>query len=330
MNGGRRRPPTPVSGPPRPLTVDSGALDRLPPRSANGAGATEPVTVERAVKGLYPELSWNQARALVDQGKVCVEGEVCRERTRWLEGATVAVEPGRSTARKANPARDLFVHVDSQVVVVNKPAGIATVPFENSERNSLDRLVQSELGRGGRSAPLHVVHRLDKETSGVLVFARTDAALKHLKNQFRQHTTERRYVALAHGQVRHRTITSRLVPDRGDGLRGSTKNPSLGREATTHVRALRHFPNATEIECRLETGRTHQIRIHLSESGHPLLGERVYVRDFEGPRLDAPRVLLHAQELGFAHPTDERRLRFEVPPPADYDAVLARLLERGR
>ncbi len=120
------------------------------------------------------------------------------------------------------------------------------------------------------------MHRLDRDTTGLLVFARTLSAKRELKNQFRHHNVERRYWALVEGQMETTTITSRLITDRGDGRRGSVESSSLGRVATTHVKALERLPGATLVECRLETGRTHQIRIHLGEEGHALLGERVY------------------------------------------------------
>jgi 23S rRNA pseudouridine1911/1915/1917 synthase len=211
--------------------------------------------------------------------------------------------------------------------VVDKPAGTSSVPFDASERDSLDQLTAELLERRERrrSVELGIVHRLDKETSGLIVFSRTLGAKRHLKQQFRFHTAHRRYLAIAHGELGAGTHHSRLVRDRGDGLRGSTDNPTLGRAATTHVKPLRILRGATLLECSLETGRTHQIRIHLSEAGHPLVGERVYVRDFHGELIAAPRVMLHAAELGFTHPTTGQTLGFSTPAPADFQALLASL-----
>jgi 23S rRNA pseudouridine1911/1915/1917 synthase len=140
---------------------------------------------------------------------------------------------------------------------------------------------------------------------------------------------ERRYVALAHGSVRAATHHSRLVKDRGDGRRGSTEHPELGRDSVTHVKPLEALAGATLVECRLETGRTHQIRIHLAESGHPLVGERVYGRSYRGERIEAPRLMLHAFELGFEHPTTGKPLHFEQPMPEDMERVV-HALRRGR
>jgi 23S rRNA pseudouridine1911/1915/1917 synthase len=157
------------------------------------------------------------------------------------------------------------------------------------------------------------------------VFARSIAAKKLLANQLRFHTMHRRYLAIAHGAVAARRIESRLVADRGDGLRGSTRLPGAGQLAVTHVEPVEPLRGATLVACRLETGRTHQIRIHLSEAGHPIVGEKVYVRGFAGPYIAAPRVMLHAAELGFVHPGTGREVRFEDPLPADMEAVLAKL-----
>ena len=173
--------------------------------------------------------------------------------------------------------------------------------------------------------PDSYIHRLDKETTGVLVFARTHEAQERLKSQFRFHTTERRYLAIVHGHPKELTYRSNLVVNRGDGLRGSTENANLGKESVTHIEVLERFAQASLIRCRLETGRTHQIRIHLSEAGHPLLGERVYTRGFSGRQLSAPRVMLHAASLGFDHPLTGARITHELPLPADMADVLLRL-----
>jgi 23S rRNA pseudouridine1911/1915/1917 synthase len=171
---------------------------------------------------------------------------------------------------------------------------------------------------------------LDRETSGLIVYARTLPAKRHLKQQFRARSVKRKYVAVANGQVHSQTITSRLVADRGDGLRGSTSNPRLGKLAITHVRVQKSTAQASLVECRLETGRTHQIRIHLFEAGHPLVGERVYLRRLHAPPpsdsfIAAPRLMLHAKTLGFEHPRSGEPLFFESALPADLESLIGRL-----
>jgi 23S rRNA pseudouridine1911/1915/1917 synthase len=284
--------------------------------------------LDRNVRALFPGASWNAVRKLIETGKISVDGEVIRDSTRGVRrGAIIAISMrARRPRADAGLPPGSIVHLDNHVVVVRKPAGISTVPYDEHETGTLLDLLRAELrGKGGPETPPGVVHRIDKETSGLVLFTRTLAAKRTLKQQFRFHTVARRYVALAHGAVQPGTLRSRLVKDRGDGRRGSTENPVLGRDAVTHVSVREPLRGATYLECRLETGRTHQIRIHLSEAGHPLVGERVYGRDYEGVRIEAPRLMLHAFELGFEHPTTGRQMSFEEPPPADFLGVLERL-----
>jgi 23S rRNA pseudouridine1911/1915/1917 synthase len=211
---------------------------------------------------------------------------------------------------------------------VNKPAGISTVPFDDKERGTLDQMVAALLPRArGKGPPesLGVVQRLDKETSGVLVFARTFSAKKGLSGQLRARSMHRRYLALVHGTLGARTFQTHLVKNRGDSLRGTSRFGREGQIAITHVEPLESFAEATLVACRLQTGRTHQIRIHLAEADHPIVGERVYVRDYKGAWLPAPRPMLHAFELGFVHPLKDEYIEFSVPPPDDFEQTLVAL-----
>lgn len=291
--------------------------------------------LDKALRAVHPGASWNAIRRLIETGKVSVNGVVARDPALGVQRGftlTIAMRAPKKTADPRLPAGAL-VHVDNHVVLVKKPAGISSVPYDEHETGTLSELVHAELRRlrGAPDPPLGIVHRIDKETSGLLVFARTLAAKRALKQQFRFHSVHRRYLAIAHGHVEGGTIRSRLVQDRGDGRRGSTENTTLGRDAITHVRVLEVLRTATFIECRLETGRTHQIRIHLAEQGNPLLGDRVYTRphagasDVPASQLDAPRLMLHAAELGFEHPATGAPMQFEEPLPDDMLGVLASL-----
>jgi 23S rRNA pseudouridine1911/1915/1917 synthase len=281
------------------------------------------------------EVSWSEARRLVQTGKIRVSGEVVTDPERAVRaGAKIELHlraPKPRTRRVMEVEEGLVVYVDASVVVVNKPAGVSTVPYgdEAPDELTLDAIAREVLAKRdhirGR-APIGVVQRLDKATSGLLVFTRTFAAKKHLAQQLRLHTMHRRYLAIAHGDVPPGTRRSHLVEDRGDGLRGSAREGRReGKLAVTHVDRVERLAGATLVGCRLETGRTHQIRIHLAEAGHPLLGETVYIRDFKGETIPAPRLMLHAAELGFEHPESGRAMRFEAPPPADFEETLARL-----
>jgi len=280
---------------------------------------------------------WSRARALCEQGRVKVNGEACRDpSTRVPPDALVEIDPHAPKVPRGPLAPEAIVFFDRDLVVVDKPAGTLSVADETSGNDSLDlhaRTVLRRLDRGGRDVKLGIVHRLDKETSGVMVFARNANAQRVLAAQFREHEPDRIYHAIVHGRLEARRVETDLVPDRGDGLRGShgvfrrasDLPPANARHAITHVAPIERFTRATLAECRLETGRQHQIRIHLSEIGHPLLGEKVYIRDYEGPRIDVPRVMLHARTLGFTHPRSGERLTFEREPPTDFLETLEKL-----
>jgi 23S rRNA pseudouridine1911/1915/1917 synthase len=186
--------------------------------------------------------------------------------------------------------------------------------------------------RSGRPQPVWAVHRLDKDTSGLVVFARTREGERELGRQFRAHTLERSYLAIVRGRAREGCIESFLVTDRGDGRRGSTTLPGQGKRAVTHVQIVERLGEFTLIECRLETGRTHQVRIHLGEAGFPLCGERVYDRPLHGRPLpdnsSAPRLALHAASLGLQHPTTRKRMVWRSRLPEDLKSLLRRLRKR--
>ena len=264
--------------------------------------------------------SWSQARALIETGKVFVDGQRADQAgTRLAAGQTVEVRM-RAPRPRDESVEVRIVWEDTHAVVIDKPAGISTVPFEAREMGTaMDRLREAwrRQGRAASKVALHVVHRIDRDTSGLVVFAKSKRSEIALAAQFRAHTIERRYRCVAHGAVEFRRVESRLVRDRGDGLRGSTRVPRQGKSSITHVEVLERRTRGTVCAVRLETGRTHQIRIHFAEMGHPLIGETVYVRDWLKAGLEpiaAPRLMLHAEVLGFAHPVTGEALRFESAP----------------
>lgn len=289
-------------------------------------------TLAASLRARLPGVSWARVRRLFETGKVTVDGAIEHDDARRLRaGDAIALDP---TARRKERPPEIavaIVHEDGEVVVIDKPEGVSSVPYEKREQGTAMDLLRDAWRRGGRphvtSIPLHVVHRIDKETSGLLVFAKSKRAERFLQAQLRAHSMEREYRCVAQGEVFRRTIRTRLVQDRGDGLRGSARRPDQGKEAITHVEPLEALRGATLCAVRLETGKTHQIRIHLAEVGHPLVGERVYIRDLcnrGGTPIDSPRLLLHAATLGFAHP-DGQTLRFESALPPSFERVLARL-----
>lgn len=309
--------------------AESGARERLCAREG---------PLDGAVREAFA-LSWGKARDWVRTGKVSVEGHVVTDPlTRVRVGDALRLNLAARKVVKGGggglPESEV-VFWDAHVIVVRKPPGLSTVPYDGTETSTLDEQVRTFLGRATKArsgaAPLGVVHRIDKETSGLVVFTRSWLAKQSLGAQFRDHTVHRRYLAIAHGVVRKATYRSHLIENRGDGLRGSFKGPHVppsARLAITHVEPLEALEGATFVACKLETGRTHQIRIHLSEAGHPIVGERVYNRQARkagAPEIPAPRLMLHAAELGFVHPKTGQEMRFDEPVPADFARVLAML-----
>jgi 23S rRNA pseudouridine1911/1915/1917 synthase len=297
------------------------------------------LTLAALLRRHLPEQSWTQVRRLIETRRVRIGGELCLDPARRLkEGLVVELLP-RPLAKPHQQERVVLRHLDNHLVVVEKPAGVSTVRHP-SERDwpqrrktlspTLEDLVpplivrQEGRVRKGPLPRLRVVQRLDKETSGLVVFARSVEGERGLGRQFKAHTVIRRYLTIIPGFLPSQRIASFLVRDRGDGRRGSTPNPALGKEAITHVEVVERLSGYTLLACRLETGRTHQIRIHLAEAGHPICGEKVY-QDATLDRSEAPRLALHAAELGFQHPVSGSGMHWTMPLPADLQALLDRL-----
>jgi 23S rRNA pseudouridine1911/1915/1917 synthase len=301
-------------------------------------------TVAAALRQWLPGQSWSEVRRLLQSRQVMLNGNICMKpdaRLRLVDVVKILSQP------VAPPPSELDVrirYIDSHIVVVEKPAGLNSTrhaderelaPRKRQIQPTLDELLPRVIAKReklrGRDAtrPIRAVHRLDRETSGLMVYARTVPAERHLGQQFRKHTIERKYVAVVQGAVGEQTIESYLVPDRGDGRRGSTNLPNAGKKAITHVRPIEPLGEYTLVECRLETGRTHQIRIHLAEQGHPLCGEKVYRQPLFKPvipdRSGAPRLALCAVELGFIHPITGESMHFEMPLSREIAQFVERL-----
>jgi 23S rRNA pseudouridine1911/1915/1917 synthase len=285
------------------------------------------VTLAAFVKA-RTSVAWSVAKRQIASGKVFVDGACVTEIDRRLV-AGQAIEVRSNARRPLDPEREgVLVYDDAHVVVIDKPTGVNSVPYEERETGTAMDLIRGAWRRAGKPATtiaLHVVHRIDRATSGLLMFAKSKKAEFGLAAQLRAHAMERTYVCVAHGTVTSRRIESFLVEDRGDGIRGSTTRHDQGKRAVTHVEAREALLHATLCQVTLETGKTHQIRIHLSEAGHPLVGEPVYIRDYTGPVLTSARMMLHAATLGFEHPVTGAHVALASPLPPDFVAVVDRL-----
>jgi 23S rRNA pseudouridine1911/1915/1917 synthase len=318
------------------------------PRTFVATAVQSGLTVLAALRQWLPGASWSAVRKLLAGRHVLVNGALCLDEARRIKtGETVTVYG--PTLGPPPSVRDVrLVWLDREVIVVDKPAGMMTLrhaaerswsPTKKQRQPALDDLLPEIVGlrenspapSRGRLHSVYSVHRIDRDTSGLLVFARNPECQQILIGQFRKHTVERTYLAVALGDVAAQTFESFLVEDRGDGKRGSATAKGEGKRAVTHVRPLERLNGFTLLECRLETGRTHQIRIHLSEVGHPLYGDIKYgdvaAREpsgFQDP-IALPRLALHAATLGFVHPTSGKLLRFDSTPPPDFSSLIEHL-----
>ena len=275
-----------------------------------------------------------QAQRLIDEELVTVNGEPVRPSHKLKGGEVITClvpEPEPLDIQ----ARDIplkVVYQDDHVAVVDKPAGMVVHPAPGNWDGTLVHALLHHLtglsGIGGRERP-GIVHRLDKDTSGLLIVAKTDAAHSGLSKAFKAHQLDRRYRVLVAGVPTPPwgTIDLPLGRDPKDRKRMSG-GPNQARHAITHYRTLESFGHTAYLECKLETGRTHQIRVHLTDRGWPVLGDPVYGgRKAQQTVADVPRQMLHAYRLAIAHPVTGEELLFESPLPEDFQSVLDRLRE---
>jgi len=207
---------------------------------------------------------------------------------------------------------------DKSLIVVDKPAGLLTMATDAEKANTLYALLRAHLNNRKPAEKLFIVHRLDREASGLLVFAKTIEAKERLQDQFKDHSAGRRYVAVVEGRVRSDDFTIRSYLAENSAYRVyATSNKKAGKLAVTHVRVVKRNPKTTLVEVRLETGRKHQIRVHLQERGHPIVGDRVYGSGLNPIR----RMALHGAQLDFKHPVTEKRMSFSAPYPKAFDAL---------
>jgi 23S rRNA pseudouridine1911/1915/1917 synthase len=285
-----------------------------------------------ALARLEPGLSRAQAQRLIDQGEIKVAGVVVKAAHKLRAGERIEGRvPEPTPARvEAQPIPLVILHEDADLVVVDKPAGMVVHPAAGHAAgtlvNALLHHCQDLSGVGGELRP-GIVHRIDKDTSGVLVVAKHDRAHRALAAQWKVHSIDREYLALVRGAPRGErgTVDAPIGRHPTDRKRMST-NARVSRTAVTHWSVEESLRGATLLRVRLETGRTHQIRVHMASIGLPVLGDPVYGggRSFPAAR-GLGRQALHAALLGFTHPTTGERVRFESPFPGDLRALLEAL-----
>jgi 23S rRNA pseudouridine1911/1915/1917 synthase len=289
--------------------------------------------LDRWLTARLPTLSRARLQQLIDDGQVRVGGRVLKPAYRLRGGETVDVEvpPAPPPLLEPEPIALSVVYEDDDVLIVDKPAGMVVHPGAGHARGTLASAVLAHApataGVGGARRP-GIVHRLDKGTSGLLVLAKTAAAYDSLTRQLAARIVTRVYLSVVAGRVRRPegVIDAPIGRDPRDRVRMAIRPAGAGKRAVTRYRVLERFAQWTYVEARLETGRTHQIRVHMASLGHPVIGDDVYGR---GRAVRAPVPLdglaLHAASLAFVHPVTEKRLEFSAPLPPRMARLLSHL-----
>ncbi len=295
---------------------------------------------DQALAALLPGMSRSQVQRLIKEGHVRIGERPLTKASEALPAGVVLTVDLPETAAAEAVAEDIpldVLHEDAHIIVVNKPAGMVVHPAVGHASgtlvNALLHHAHDLSGVGGDARP-GIVHRLDKGTSGVMVVAKTDEAHQELARQFHDREVEKEYVALVWGLVHSgRRIEAPIGRDPHDRHKMTTRRARRSRSAVTRVTWALHLPGVSLIRVAIHTGRTHQIRVHLSSIGHPVCGDATYggIPRRLAPHLKAlaslQRPFLHAERLVFTHPVEGRRMEFEAPLPDDLTLVLEQLDE---
>ncbi len=292
--------------------------------------------LDRVLARRCPEYSRTVIQRWIAEGRVEQAGEIASRKTKALADAEVVLYPAPPEQPNAEPQAipiDIIFE-DSHLIVIDKQAGLVVHPGPGHPDGTLVNAVLHHAQLSGGTDPLRpgIVHRLDKDTSGVMVVAKTPEAHERLVEMFQAHALERAYLALAVGHTADTRVYDTLHGRHPVHRKKFTSKTDRGRPAITRLQTLERLHGASLLRCELQTGRTHQIRVHLADDGHPLLGDPLYGKSLRDPILSQiasalGRQALHATLLAFAHPLTGEPLRFERPPPADFQQALDALRE---
>jgi 23S rRNA pseudouridine1911/1915/1917 synthase len=288
--------------------------------------------LDRWLAAAVPEHSRAKLQALIDAGHVLVDGVAAKasHRLRGGERIVIDIPPPAPETLEPEAIALAVVHEDDDVLVLDKPAGMVVHPGAGHARGTLAAAVLAHApgvaGVGGPRRP-GIVHRLDKDTSGLLVMAKSQAAYDALTAQLAERTVRRVYFSVVHGRLAgaEGVIDKPIGRDPRDRTRMAIRPEGRGRRAVTRWRVLERFPQFTFVEARLETGRTHQIRVHFASLGHPVAGDSVYGGRRRAVPVPLDGLALHAAALGFVHPVTQRRVEYFSQAPARIERLLSHL-----
>lgn len=281
------------------------------------------------------ELTRSRIQKLISDGNITVNGNPTKANYKLHKGDRIemVLPPPKDTELKAEEIPLDIVYEDEHMLVVNKPQGMVVHPAAGNLEGTLVNALMAHCGDNlsginGEIRP-GILHRIDKDTSGLLLVAKDDRAHLGLSEQIKAHSLTREYIALVHGKIKEDsgTIDAPIGRDPKDRKKMTITNKN-SRDAITHFYVLEKFDKYTLVRCRLETGRTHQIRVHMSKNGHPIVGDPVYGRKKEEFKLNGQ--LLHARKVGFIHPVSGEYMEFEKDVPDYFEEVLVRLRRRDK
>jgi 23S rRNA pseudouridine1911/1915/1917 synthase len=281
--------------------------------------------LDQALARLFPDHSRNRLARWVRDGRVTVDGRVLAPRHKLGGGEAIELAPLPQEETLAHRGEDIPlepVHEDASLLVLNKPAGLVVHPGSGNWRGTLLNALLHHAPALADVPRAGIVHRLDKDTSGLLVVAKTLAAQTDLVRQLQARSVKREYLAVVHGRPSRDGKVEAPI-GRHPVHRTRMAVTTRGRPAATHFQVLERYASAALLRCRLETGRTHQIRVHLGSLGHPLVGDPAYGKRNSG--IPFPRQALHAERLELVHPVTRKTMSWQADPPADMQELISRL-----
>jgi 23S rRNA pseudouridine1911/1915/1917 synthase len=286
--------------------------------------------LDQALSKLLPEFSRNRIQNWIRARKIAVDGEFATTRMKVFGGESVMVKPEpelNATPDTPEAIPLMVVYEDEHLMVIDKPVGLVVHPGSGNPRGTLLNALLYRVPQVAEVPRAGIVHRLDKDTSGLMVVAKTIIAQTDLVRQLQARTVKREYLALVYGEMdRAGTVDAPLARDPHNRVKRTVH--SMGKIAITHYDVVERFPGVALLRCRLETGRTHQIRVHMQHIGHPLVGETVYASSRRGhSKIPFPRQALHAERLGLIHPATKEEMSWSTKLPPDFASLLQALRE---